>query len=403
MPIRQLLDIALRQTLDPGDGLSAFLSRLSILGLTIAVALLLAVMSVMNGFEREMRGRILELVPHVTVRGSAEPAAWQSVQQTILAYPGIKSVETFFDADALVLRGRDARALRLLGIEGDASRFSATLDHSAPALEGNHLLLGKGLAEQLSIKPGDGVTLFAPGTDGMSKGLGKPARFTVSGLIDTGTELDQQLAIAARAAVAEMVGAPDGINGIAVHLDDLFAAPRWRWQLSSQLPAWFYVTDWTLSHGNLYSAIQLSRNLILLLMASIIAVAAFNVVSSLVLVVTDRAKSIAMLRAVGARKRDIMTVYLVQGALIGGLGAAAGALLGWLLASIAPTAAAGLGRLQGRPLLNTDVYPLGFLPVSIEPQDFLLVGATALALCVIAAVLPAWRAAKLPVAATLNR
>ena len=104
----QVLDIALRQTLDPGDGLSAFLSRLSILGLAIAVALLLAVMSVMNGFEREMRGRILEWVPHVTVRGAAEPDAWAEVAGTIAGYPGIRSVEAFFDADALVLRGRDA-------------------------------------------------------------------------------------------------------------------------------------------------------------------------------------------------------------------------------------------------------------------------------------------------------
>lgn len=399
----QVLDIALRQTLDPGDGLSAFLSRLSILGLAIAVALLLAVMSVMNGFEREMRGRILELVPHVTVRGSAEAEAWHEVVERIAAYPGIRSVEAFFDADALVLRGRDARALRVLGIDGDLARYRNVLDQSLAPLAEDGLLLGAGLAEALALGPGDGVTLLAPGAESSGLGPGRPTRFTIASIIETGTELDQQLAIAPRGAVAAMSGDASGINGIAVQLDDLFAAPRWRWQLSNQLPAWFYVTDWTLSHGNLYSAIQLSRNLILLLMASIIAVAAFNVVSSLVLVVTDRAKSIAMLRAVGARKRDVVAVYLCQGALIGGFGALTGCALGWLLASLAPAAAEWLGRLQGRPLLNTDVYPLGFLPVSVEPLDFILVSLTALLLCLLAAALPAWRAARLPVASTLNR
>jgi lipoprotein-releasing system permease protein len=225
----------------------------------------------------------------------------------------------------------------------------------------------------------------------------------VAAVITTGTELDQQLALATSRDVAALAGAVTPVNGIAVRLNDLFDAPRWRWQLLQTLSARFWVTDWTTSHGNLYSAIQLSRKLILMLMASIIAVAAFNVVSSLVLVVTDRSHSIAMLRAVGATRGHVVLVYLTQGAVIGGLGALGGSALGALLSSVAPGAAEAIGGWMGRPLLDTDVYPVGFLPVAMQTTDFILVSLTALLLCVFAAVLPAWRAAQLSVATTLAR
>ncbi len=398
---QQIMGIALRQTLDPGDGLSGFLSRVSIVGLVLAVALLLAVMSVMNGFEQEMRGRILSLVPHVTVRGSAPSDEWRAQSESLAGDPTVLERQLFFDTDALMIRGQRARALRLLGLAGNLDRYAQALSPRHVDLAPGDLVLGAGLASQLGLDVGDSVTLLAPG--GGAGATGRPGRFVLRALIDTGTELDEQLALAGLNDVGKLVGQAGAINGLALTLDDLFEAPRWQWQLSRSLPLQFYVTDWTASHGNLYSAIQLSRNLILLLMASIIAVAAFNVVSSLVLVVTDRSQSIAMLRAVGATPRDVVLIYLLQGAVIGLLGSFGGCLLGWLLSQSAPSLAEGLSALMGRPLLNTDVYPIGFLPVATELRDYLVVSATALLLCLVAAAFPAWRAARLGVAATLAR
>lgn len=403
MSLSQLIAIAMRQTLDPGDGLSAFLSRLSILGLAIAVALLLAVMSVMNGFDREMRERILYFVPHVTIRGAATDPEWQRLVEKISDDPAIVEVQPFFDSDALVIQGREARALRLLGIDGDVSRYERVLSQPMQNLARGDILLGGALSSELGLRSGDRLTLLAPQEGGAATSAYRPMRFTIRAVLDTGTEIDQQLAVASREDVAALAGSAQQINGLAIRLEDVFTASSWRWRVSQSLPAWYFVTDWTLSHGNLYAAIRLSRQLILLLMATIIAVAAFNVVSSLVLVVTDRSRSIAMLRAVGIRRRDVMLIYLLQGMVIGALGAMAGSVGGAALAHSAPLLAEAFGRWQGSPLLNTDVYPLGFVPVALRVTDFLLVSATSVLLSVMAAVIPAWQAARLPVAATLNR
>jgi len=398
MPWSERLNFALRQIIDQGRGLSGFLSKLSALGLVLAVAVLLAVLSVMNGFEREMRDRILGLVPHVTVRGYTDLEQWEQHRQQLMGLEDVVRGSLFAEREVLAVRGTRVNAARFLGLnEAALAVWESMITPYTPRLMAGEILLGRGLADRLGVAQGDRLRLIIP-SENNRDGAAATKAVSLRGIINSGTELDEGLMIGDFGFVAGLDGVQPTASGIALQVEDLFAAPRLRWELARALPPSLYVTDWTGSHGNLYSAIQLSRDLITLLLLSIIAVAAFNVVSSLVLVVTDRRASIAMLQVMGASRGDILWIYLLQGGLIGVIGASAGLMAGWLLAIAMPTLAQGVEWLLNVKLLNTDVYPLSFLPVDVRWNDALWLWAAAVLLCLMAAIIPARRAAKLPVA-----
>lgn len=383
--------------------MSGFLSRLSVLGLILAGAVLLAVLSVMNGFEQGMRERILGLLPHVTVRGYADLEAWQQQQQTLSTIPGVSGSYLFHEQDALLIQGSRVHAARWLGLGQDTiAEWRAFFSHFPGELGQHDVLLGRGLASQLSVKPGDRLRLVvAPEPNQSAPQL--PQVVNVVGVLDSGTELDERLLIGRFVDVLPQSGEYGGGTGLALKLEDVFASAQMRRLLGRQLPDNFYTTDWTGTHGNLYAAIELSRDLVTLLLLSIIAVAAFNVVSSLVLLVTDRTRSIAALRALGASANDVATIFLLQGLYIGVVGASVGALLGWGLAELSPHLAKTVESALGHSLLNTDVYPLNYLPVSVQVGDVVTLWIASVSLCVLAAVLPARRAARIPVASVLSQ
>ena len=399
MPWSLRWSIALRQTLDPGKGLSAFLSRVSIVGMALAIALRLAVQSVMNGFEREMRERILSLLPHVqaTTAGDAEPLT--TLTETLLQDPDIASVRPFIVAEALLMRGQTVSAAQLTGLERSAlAPYESLLVPGIPDWHPESLVLGASMAERLNVSVGDRVTFILPEENQTAY---RPLSLQLSAVLDSGTELDEVVALVHGDALAALGAGASIRRGVAVQLEDVFAATRWRWEIAQMLPSDVRVTDWRATHGNLYTAIQLSRDLIGLILFIVIFVAAFNVVSSLMLVVTDRRKAVAMLMAMGGRRADITAVFFLQGGLIGVVGALAGVALGHLLAINAPDLAVMLEQWLGAPLLQTDVYPLAFLPVDIRWQDAVTTAGIAIGLSVLAATLPALRAASLPVAETL--
>ena len=400
MPWRLCLMIALRQALDPGRGLSAFLSKVSILGMAVAIALLLTVQSVMNGFDREMRERILSLVPHILVTGPAEDEEWSVLENALSQQSQVASVRRFRAMDALLLRGREVFATQLMAMDDDGlDHYAALVEPGLADMGERDLIVGKALAARLGLTIGDAVTFVIP-----AQGAQRYSSLTMSlsGLLSSGTELDETLAVIHKRALPLAASASGGAESIAIELRDVFTASEWRWEVMQMVPSTFRVSDWRATHGNLYSAIQLSRDLIGLILFTVIFVAAFNVVSSLMLVVTDRRKIVAMLVAMGAVRRDIVAIFFLQGAVIGAVGAAVGAGLGWLLAENTPEAAQLLERLLGMPLLQTDVYPLSFIPVDMRWQDFIATGGIAVILSVLAASLPAFRAAKLPLADTLS-
>ena len=400
MPWRLRFDIALRQTLDPGQGLSAFLSRIAIVGLALAIAILLTVQSVMNGFDLEMRERILSLVPHVEVTNSDTSTQWHVLADQLASDRGITKVRYFATADALVMRGQSVMAASLTSVgEDSVADYARLLKPALSEWKADSLILGAALASRLGLSVGDWVTFILPAET--TVGL-EPIRVRLSAVLDSKTELDEGLALVHHDTFKPFAESNRVTTGLALQLTDVFAASQMRWQVAQQVSSRFQVTDWRRTHGNLYSAIQLSRDLIWLILLIVIFVAAFNVVSALMLVVTDRRKVIAMLAAMGARASDIVTIFFLQGAMIGAVGCSLGACLGAVMAVFAPDLATGLEQWLDYPLLETDVYPLAFVPVDIRWQDFATTTAIAMALSVLASIVPALRAASLPIAETLT-
>jgi len=391
--------IALRQTLDPGKGLSAFLSRVSIVGMALAIALLLAVQSVMNGFDREMRERILSLLPHVQVTSSGDAESLADLTRSLEQRPEIVAVRPFVLAQALLMRGQTVSAAQLTGVDETAlAPYGSLLAPTVSDWDAESLILGASVADRLGLSVGDHVTFILPEQDGSTY---QPLGLRLTAVLDSGTELDEVLTLVHRDALGALQPAASIRRGLAIQLRDVFAATQWRWEIAQMVPSFMRVTDWRATHGNLYTAIQLSRDLISLILFVVIFVAAFNVVSSLMLVVTDRQRAVAMLMAMGGRRADITAVFFLQGGLIGVVGAIAGVALGHLLAINAPDLAVMLEQWLGAPLLQTDVYPLAFVPVDIRWQDAVTTAGIAIGLSVLAATLPALRAASLPVAETL--
>ena len=406
------LRIAVRYTFAFGQGhLSAFLSSLSILGLVLAISLLIIVLSVMNGFDKEMRERILSLVPHITIYSDMPIVDWHKNAELLKAHPEVEEVTAFAQFDALIMRGMDIETVRGIGLDPSQNGAFAPL---VPYLEAQQatqfqqqedgLILGAGVAEHLGVKVGERVNLIVPGA-GRTGELG-PTRFKtvqLSAILSTGTELDQSVALVHLALASDLAGLDGQVSGFRITTRELFNVQTIAWDLQRTLPPGFYSTNWMMTHGNLYSAIQLSRDLISILLFSIIAVAAFNVVSSLVLVVMDKQGNIAILRTLGATGADIAWVFVLQGAMIGLVGVVLGSVAGALGSQAVPSLVSWLEQLLGMRFLNTDVYPVSFLPIDLLLRDVMTVGGVALAMCVIAAIYPARRAAKMSPALILSQ
>ncbi|MEM1111079.1 MAG: FtsX-like permease family protein [Pseudomonadota bacterium] len=415
MNLATLLRIALRNTFAWGKGyLSSFLSSLSMAGLVLAISLLITVLSVMNGFDKEMRERILGLVPHITIYSHLPMRDWRDVMAQLASDEQVESVAPFVEFDSLFMRGSTIETARAIGLalvdeEGGELRQARLLqllpedELRAFIADPRGLALGQGLAGRLGVVPGDTVTLIAPAEgNALSARAARFETLTLRAVLRTDTELDQSAAFLALPAAAELAAMGDAVSGLRVTTRDLFAVSDTAWHLLNSLPPGYYSTTWMMTHGNLYAAIQLSRDLVTILLLSIIAVAAFNVVSSLVLVVFDKRGGIAILRTLGAAPRHIALVFLLQGGLIGLVGVVLGTLFGVGLSLSVPQAVAYLEEWLGFRFLNTDVYPVSFLPVDILPRDIAVVAGAAFIMCLLAAIYPAVRAARLAPAAVLQ-
>lgn len=408
----EILRIALRYTFAFGRGhLSTFLSSLSMLGLVLAIGLLIIVLSVMNGFDKEMRERILGLVPHVTVYSHQPIVDWREQVELLGQHPDVVEVTPFTQFDALFMRGGDIETARGIGLDTDDPAAIGRLlrDLSAAQIKDfrqqpDGLILGVGIADRLGVEVGEQLTLIVPGA-----GQGSAPRATrfetlrLTAVLDTGTELDQGAALVHLPLASHLAGLNDAVSGLRVVTRAIFDVSRIGWELMNNLPPGYYTTNWMMTHGNLYAAIQLSRDLVSILLFSIIAVAAFNVVSSLVLVVFDKQGNIAILRTLGASGGDIAWIFVLQGAMIGVVGVALGSLLGALGSMAVPGLVGWLERLLNMRFLNTDVYPVSFLPVDLLARDVMMVGGIAFVMCVVAAIYPARRAAALAPALILNQ
>lgn len=381
----------------------SFISLTSMMGLTLGVAVLIIVLSVMNGFDRELRQRILGMLPHATVTEWGNPVRnWRAIAEQAEAHPEIEAAAPFvFLQGMMTMRGAVHGAL-VYGVdpawEPKVSIISQhMLEGSLDDLDsgGYGVILGQGLARRLRVGMGDRVTLVLPEASVSPAGVfPRLRRLTVKGIFGVGAELDASHAFVHLEDGARLASLGQGVHGLRLKLFDLFDAPRVSREFSEQLGEEYAASDWTRQHGNLFQAIRMEKTMIALLLLLIVAVAAFNIVSTLVMLVTDKRADIAILRAMGASRSSIMGVFMVQGTVVGVVGTLAGTALGVLGALSVSDLVAWLESALGMQFLSSDVYFISDLPSELRTDDVIGVTLIALTLSFLATLYPAWRASR---------
>jgi|TARA_B110000196_G_scaffold45813_2_gene36169 lipoprotein-releasing system permease protein len=388
----------------------SFISASSMVGMTLGVAVLILVLSVMNGFDRELRERILGMVPHGVIyeRGGVED--WQALAKKVETFPGVIAAAPLTRLQGMFAYQGRVQGAMVTGIEPSAeARVSILPNH---LVEGElsslqdgsfHVVLGEILARRLNLTMGDKVTLMLPEATLSPAGiLPRIKRLTVTGIFSVGAELDANLAVIHIQDARKLARLAGQAQALRVKTEDLFQAPRIVWELVSQLEGIYSGSDWTRTHGNLFQAIKMEKTMIGLLLLIIVAVAAFNIISTLVMVVTDKQADIAILRTMGASPRTILQIFMVQGLAIGFVGVAIGTVLGILAALSISDIIAWIERISGVQFLNGDVYFISYLPSQLLWTDVAMITSSALVLSFLATIYPAVRASKIQPAEALR-
>ncbi len=395
--------------------LVGFISLLSVLGLALGVAVLITVLSVMNGFDRELRERILALVPHITVTSARDQpfyseSEWATNAATIRGTEGVREIAPWMQLQGMLLANGNTKGILLNGIDpaqeekvSIIGRFmrSGELNALQPGEFG--IVIGTGLAGLLGVEVGDRVMLISTVVD--IRPLGEFSRkraFTVQGIFDVGSQLDNNLALVHLADAQRLYRLDNRIHGYRIQIDNLFDAYAVTQNLRLALPEGFSFSDWTYNYGNIYDNIRVSKTLVGLLLTLLVGVAAFNVIVSLIMVVRDKQGDIAILRTMGTTLGTIRKIFLVQGFIIGMIGTVLGVVLGVAFSLVASDLVAGLESLFDTRFLSSDIYPVNYLPTEIRAVDVALVAALALLLSLLATLYPAARAASVRPAEVLR-
>lgn len=379
-------------------------------GLIIGVALLITVLSVMNGFDRELQQRILGMVPHAVIKPYAEMTDWKALDQQLMKNPEVLAAAPFINAQGMITRNGAVNGVQLNGVlpeeEADVSIIAKHMVRGElQDLKSGEfgIIIGEILARQLRIAIGDKVTVVLPEASLTPAGVfPRLKRFTVKGVFRVGADLDASLTLIHMNDAAKMLRMTGAVHGLRLRMHDLFDAPRIANQIAVNLDAGFYSIDWTRTHGNLFQAIRMEKTMIGLLLMVIVAVAAFNIISTLVMVVTDKKADIAILRTMGATPRAIMGIFIVQGAYIGIVGTVVGTAIGVLLALNISELIHGLEVLLGMQFLSEDVYFISDLPSQLIWDDVIVISGSALVMSLLATLYPAWRASKVQPAEALR-
>lgn len=388
----------------------SFISAISMAGLTLGVAVLILVLSVMNGFDRELRQRILGMVPHAALYSRDGLPNWESLANEVKAKPSIVGVAPFVNIQGMMTHKGRVHGVMVNGIEPKWEKDVSILPNFMKSGEFNslkggeyHVILGDLLARKLGVVLGDKVTLIMPEASLTPAGvMPRLKRFTVSGVFSVGAELDANFAYIHMQDAAKLARMKYPAQGLRLKTEDLFKAPQIAWNLTYELDASITSSDWTRTHGNLFQAIQMEKTMIGLLLLIIVAVAAFNIVSTLVMVVTDKQGDIAILRTLGMSPGAIMKVFMVQGSLIGVIGILLGTGLGILLALTVSDVIAWVEHLLGIQFLNANVYFISYLPSQLKWMDVLIVTASGLSMSFLATLYPAYRASRVKPAEALR-
>lgn len=388
----------------------SFISLTSMLGLMLGVAVLILVLSVMNGFDHELRTRILGMVPHAKIEAREGMVEWQSLAEELMQRDRVDGAAPFVEQQGMFSVGGNNEGAMVNGIhpewEDNVSIIGEHMQQGelADLVPGEwNVVLGSMLARRLGVDVGDSVTLLVPEASITPAGVfPRLKRFTVSGIFSVGADLDATLAYANIEDMQKLGRLGDAIGGLRLELDDLFVAGSETQAILNELGPGYRGSDWTYSQGNLFQAIQMEKRMIALLLTVIIAVAAFNIVSTLVMVVTDKRADIAILRTIGATPRSIMGIFIVQGLAIGLIGIAVGVAVGVLLALTISDLIAWVESTMNIQFLDAGVYFISDLPSRLHFEDVRNIVLAAFGLTFLSTLYPAWRAARVQPADVLR-
>lgn len=396
------------------NSLISFISFASTAGIALGVAVLIVVLSAMNGFESELENRMLGVVSHGELSGVNQPVNnWPAIVEDAKKVPGIVASAPFIRLQGLVQKPGGFQGLTILGVDTQYEQKVSNIAQFMPAetweklaeSDKNNIVLGRGLAKSLGLSLGDSLSMYMPNVnaDPTVKRIGsaKSYRFTVAGIFELGGELDLSTAYVPMQYAASILAMGEQVSGIRIKADKVFEAPRLIRELGFSQDQYLYITDWTRTQGHLYQDIQLVRSVMYLVLALVIAVACFNIVSTLVMAVRDKQSEIAILLTMGMKRSAIMTIFIVQGALNGVLGCLLGGLFGVLIAENLSWIAKAIEGALGVKLLSADIYFIDFLPSELHLVDVGLVLLLALVMSLIATLYPAWKASQTPPASAL--
>jgi lipoprotein-releasing system permease protein len=388
--------------------LVSFISILTVLGLALGVGVLITVLSVMNGFDRELQQRVLALIPHMTVTTSRNVPlrntdGWIDDLQLMLSNPRVTGAAPYLQLQGMLLANGHSSGILLHGIDPELETRTSIIDDfmaqgSLDTLaEGAYgIVLGSNLARTLEVGVGDSVNLVSTVVPITPLGeFTRQRRFTVMGIFTVGSQLDSNLAYVHMADAQRLYRIGDRIHGYRLQTTDLFAVFDIASNLRQSLSGEVSVNDWSRDYGGMYENIRVSKTLVGLLLSLLVGVAAFNVIVSLVMVVRDKQGAIAILRTMGTSLGTIRRIFLVQGFLIGLIGTGAGLVLGLVLTWSAAPLVDWIQALTGIEFLSSDIYPVNYLPTQIRIDDLVLVCALALLLSLLATLYPAARAARI--------
>jgi lipoprotein-releasing system permease protein len=389
----------------------SFITLISLLGIALGVAALIVILSVMNGFEGELRGRLLSMSAHGSVTESAGTTSrWRALRDEVAAEPGVAAAAPFVVMEGMIQSGRDLEPVMVHGIvpeyesamSGDVINL---LEGSLQSLQpgSRNIILGRLLAYDLGVRLGDNVILLIPRPTGDGSLEPRLERFVLSGVFEAGLqEHDSVLALANALDAAGVLGIGESMTAIRYRADDVMAAPAISARLVERLGGGIAASDWTIENASYFRAIRLEKMMMSLILSLIIGVAAFNIVASLVMVVTDKTNDIAVLRTLGMKAGGVVRVFFVQGAVIGWAGVVIGVLLGVVLAINVPVIAPVLEQWFGFQIMPGDVYYVTRIPSELEVADVVTIAVAAFVLTSLATLYPARRAALVNPAAALR-
>ncbi len=387
----------------------SFISLISMVGLTLGVAVLITVLSVMNGFDRELKTRILGMVPQATVTSAEVISDWQPLADRIKAEdPEVAAVAPFIQLQGMLTSNGQVAGIMVTGIEPEYEKNVSIINNhmtegSIDTLQSGdfNIVLGQEMVQSLGLNIGDKVTLVLPEASPSPAGvIPRFKRFTLTGVFDISPDVNTLAAFISMNDAAKLLRLPDGAQGIRLKLNDIFQAPIAAQKAAAIAPAQLYPSDWTQTHGNLFGAIQMEKAMVGLLLFLIILVAAFNIVSSLVMLVTDKKADIAILKTFGASPRLITQVFMVQGVVIGFIGTVAGTVLGIIFALTVSDILGFINQVFGLNLF--DAYFVNYLPSQLRLIDVVLITGASFVLSFLATIYPARRAARIQPAQTLR-